>query len=137
MIGFTRSGTQKPNRSLPPVTDKIVPPPELVKQWGEDCPTKIDAFHWGYEQFIAEKAAQWGADQELQACCEHIRDYQWGFVERPDGIKMHRAVDLKIARRPRLGGLKQQALAVLNDSANRLDGAHENIIRRALEALDD
>jgi hypothetical protein len=43
----------------------------------------------------------------------------------------------KIARRPSPPSLKQQALAVLNDSANRLDGAHENTIRRALEALDE
>jgi hypothetical protein len=31
--------------------------------------------------------------------------------------------------------LKEQALAVLDDASNRIDAAHENIIRRALEAL--
>ena len=31
--------------------------------------------------------------------------------------------------------LKEQALAVLDDCSDRLDGAHENIIRLALEAL--
>jgi len=31
--------------------------------------------------------------------------------------------------------LKEQALAVLDDCSDRLDGAHENTIRRALEAL--
>jgi hypothetical protein len=118
------------------VTDKIVPPPELVNQWCHEDGDEIKTSPRWFRSVCA-KAAQWGADQELQACCEHIRDYQWGFVDRPDGIKMHRAVDLKIARRPSPPSLKQQALAVLNDSANRLDGAHENIIRRALEALDE
>ena len=33
--------------------------------------------------------------------------------------------------------LKEQALAVLDDCSDRLDGAHENIIRRALEELND
>jgi len=33
--------------------------------------------------------------------------------------------------------LKEQALAVLDDASNRLDAAHENIIRRALEQLGD
>jgi hypothetical protein len=33
--------------------------------------------------------------------------------------------------------LKEQALAILDDSSPYLDGAHENIIRRALEQLND
>jgi hypothetical protein len=41
------------------------------------------------------------------------------------------------ARRPKPPSLKEQALVVLDDCANCLDGAHENTIRRALEALDD
>jgi hypothetical protein len=38
---------------------------------------------------------------------------------------------------PKPPSLKEQALAVLDDCSDRLDGAHENTIRRALEALDD
>ena len=34
-----------------------------------------------------------------------------------------------------LPSLKEQALAILDDCSDRLDGAHENIIRRALEQL--
>jgi hypothetical protein len=41
---------------------------------------------------------------------------------------------LRAARRPKPPSLKEQALAVLDDCANCLDGAHENTIRRALEA---
>jgi hypothetical protein len=33
--------------------------------------------------------------------------------------------------------LKDQALAVLDDISDRLDAAHENVIRRALEQLPD
>jgi hypothetical protein len=99
------------------VTDKIVPPPELVNQWCHEDGDEIKTSPRWFRSVCA-KAAQWGAD-------------------RPDGTKIHTAVDLKIARRPSPPSLKQQALAVLNDSANRLDGAHENTIRRALEALDE
>jgi hypothetical protein len=87
------------------VTDKIVPPPELVEQWraaASNVPATLSTDPGGrrdYIDFFVTRAAQWGADQELEACCDHIRNYQWGFVERPDGIKIHRAVDLKIARR--------------------------------------
>ena len=31
--------------------------------------------------------------------------------------------------------LKEQALTILDDCSDRLDGAHENIIRQALEQL--
>ena len=33
--------------------------------------------------------------------------------------------------------LKKQAIAVLDDCSDRIDAAHENTIRRALEQLDD
>ena len=36
-----------------------------------------------------------------------------------------------------LPSLKEQALAILDDCSDRLDGAHENTIRRALEQLND
>jgi hypothetical protein len=74
------------------------------------------------------EAARWGADQELEACCEWLeRNYNYPRADHP----------LRAARRPRAPSLKEQALAVLDDCANCLDGAHENTIRRALEALDD
>jgi hypothetical protein len=113
-----------------------VPPPELLEQWRNGGPSYAMANN-AYEHHIAAQAARWGADQELEACCDHLRDYQWGFVDRPDGTKMHRAVDLELARRPKPPSLKEQALAVLDDCANCLDGAHENTIRRALEQLPD
>jgi hypothetical protein len=113
-----------------------VPPPELVTQWCHEDGAEIKTSPRWF-QSVCAKAARWGADMELEACCDHLRGYQWGFVDRPDGTKMHRAVDLELARRPNPPSLKEQALAVLDDCANCLDGAHENTIRRALEALND
>ena len=44
---------------------------------------------------------------------------------------------LKEAMRPKPPSLKEQALTLLDDASDRLDAVHENIIRRALEALPD
>jgi hypothetical protein len=57
-------------------------------------------------------------------------------------LRRHAHWDLAVCelvadRRPKPPSLKKQALAVLEDASNRLDAAHENIIRRALEALPD
>jgi hypothetical protein len=109
------------------MTKPITPPPELVQQWEDQFlqrPTINGCF---IQSYIAAKAAQWGADQELEACCEymHHEDFH-GFAN-----------ELRAARRPKPPSLKQQALAVLDDCSDRLDGAHENIIRCALEALND
>jgi hypothetical protein len=79
---------------------------------------------------LASRLVQHGADQELEACCllldngEHAASYG-----------CHDSTSLRAARRPKPPSLKEQALAVLDDCADRLDGAHENTIRRALEAL--
>ena len=49
----------------------ITPPPELVQQWDEEG-TKM--FRPEYQLHLATQAARWGADQELEACCELTRD---------------------------------------------------------------
>ena len=76
---------------------------------------------------VAIQAARWGADQELEACCKCID----GLAHGADAL----LADLRAARRPKPPSLKEQALAVLDDASDRLDAAHENIIRRALESL--
>lgn len=79
--------------------------------------------------YIAANSAQWGADKELDACCE------WhnvgGLPSLPKLLRAYRRPFLKPPT------LKEQALAILDDCSDRLDGAHENIIRRALEQLND
>ena len=48
----------------------IIPPPQLVQQWFKQAHESADpANQLSYYDFIATAAAQWGADQELDACC--------------------------------------------------------------------
>ena len=109
----------------------LTPPPELVRQWTTsfDCPEA-----WGpKDQWIASKAAQWGADQELEECCEWVSKYlpYLGDFPMPED-------KLRDARRPKPPSLKEQALGLLNEGpvSELLD--HEvDTIRRALEQLDD
>lgn len=105
----------------------ITPPPELVQQWANESPMECSAESWAYELFIAHHAAQWGADQELDACCVLMDD--WGL----DGK------DLIECRRPKPPRLKEQALLQLDtlnaDLAMHGRGCDLSQIRRALEAL--
>ena len=109
----------------------ITPPPELVQQWraaASNVPSTLSTDPGGsrdYIYFIANRAAQWGADQELEACCEWLMLNGYGAaISR-----------LRAARRPKPPSLKEQALLVLDDA--NLDAAHHNILLRALEQLDD
>jgi hypothetical protein len=110
----------------------ITPPPELVQQWANESPMECSAESWAYELFIAHHAAQWGADQELEACCSIALTALCCGTKHQRRQLVYR---IRAARRPKPPSLKEQALAVLDNCANRLDGAHENTIRRALEAL--
>jgi hypothetical protein len=106
----------------------ITPPLELVQQWGHDANLSgvpHNDEHWAYEQHIATRAAQWGADQELEACLR--------LVEIDGGEDAYDfARYIRVARRPKPPSLKQQALDRCNDYIDP-----DGIIRRALEALDD
>jgi len=118
----------------------LTPPHKLVDAWGDKYEGHMP--EWVLRHVAAE-AAQWGAYQELEACCEHIRNYQWGFVDLPDGTKMHRAVHLNLARRPQPPSLKEQALAILATAGGPdhprqmtvINTDEHILIRRALEAL--
>lgn len=102
----------------------ITPPPELVRQWlGEQY--GVPTAPGEATSHVATQAARWGADQELEECAE------WLAYEGHE----HEHLALRAARRPKPPSLKEQALATLDDCSDRLDGAHENIIRQALETL--
>ena len=115
----------------------ITPPPALVEQWraaASNVPATLSTDSGGrrdYIDFIANRAAQWGADQELEACCEWL----------PDVGEM-RAM-LHATRRPKPPSLKEQALSALENlnSECLLEGfeCSEKVatIRRALEQLPD
>jgi hypothetical protein len=109
----------------------IAPPPELAQQWmtefygtpivpGEACTD------------LAARAAQWGADQELIACGNYLK--QCAAWEEEDVIEFYNY------RRPKPLSLKEQALAVLTQymtGETILTNDSVDTIRRALEALND
>jgi len=110
------------------MTDSITPPRELMEQWASE--KSYDERDWLYEFHIATRAAQWGADQELEACRELLVQQGFDLVD-----------SLHAARRPKPPSLKEQALAVLEEEpedAKELivfDTDQVKIIRRDLEAL--
>ena len=102
----------------------ITPPLKLVQQWASES--------YGSSFDIATRAAQWGADQELEACEQWINSFQNKFVH---------AYDLRLVRRPKPPSFKRVALLQL-DTLNAdlgLEGKGIDLsqIRRALEQLDD
>jgi len=107
----------------------ITPPSQLVKQWCHDRNQWTD-----FENVLAIRAAQWGADAELTACCAWIG----GEIGATDPN------DLYAARRPKLQSLKERALEAFE--AIKLEGDSVRVhlkysdwdcIRRALEQLPD
>jgi hypothetical protein len=111
----------------------ITPPPELRQLWAQQAQRidPLDPVQW--MQYVSEKAAQWGADQELEACCE--------WVKKVAIVQI--AENLRAARRPKPPSLKEQALQALDAAIKMADDTppegicsdQANIIRRALEAL--
>ena len=96
----------------------ITPPPELLDQW---CMEN----NW---RDIAIQAAQWGADQELEACCEWLaQSASEPYINA-----------LRIARRkpPSLNSVALQMLGTIERDAHYIPEITDTI-RRALEALDD
>ena len=117
----------------------ITPPPELVQQWLSEpeygAPGQVTLHTLSEPRLtqIAIRSAQWGADQELEACCAFAESQPWGLVNGP-----HVADVIRAARRPKPPRLKEQAL----DAHNRMMAGTETqddwtIIRCALEQLDD
>jgi hypothetical protein len=114
----------------------ITPPPELVQQWRRTAPHPSNEHEHYY--YITLCAAQWGADQELEACCAWLKE--WQEDKHAGGIE-----NLRDARRPKPPSLKGQAIAEL-EKVDMLWDTTEfgqetllslDTIRRALEALPD
>jgi hypothetical protein len=95
----------------------ITPPPELMHQW-------VDMLSSRSDQAVFTMAAQWGADQELEACCELTRDNE-GYDA---------ALRLRGSRRPKPPTLKEQALERLELAKKYVD---VEPIFRAIEQLPD
>ena len=105
-------------------------PPELFTEWLSESLLEHDAKSGTVAAIVAGKAAQWAADQELQACCEWLKGDGWcGSIAR-----------LHAARRPKPPSLKQQALEQFAhvDRILRENGCiPAGCILAALEALPD
>jgi hypothetical protein len=100
----------------------ITPPFGLVRQWIEEAiPDPC------YTTDIATRAAQWGADQELEACCAIALTAPVCGTKHQRRMLTHL---MRERRRPKPPSLKQQALERCNDYIDP-----DGIIRRALEAL--
>ena len=102
------------------MTNPITPPPELVQQWMQAHSTKYE---------LAREAAQWGADQELVACGNYLK--QCAAWEEEDVIEFYNY------RRPKPPSLKEQALEAMHRNWNPHNNDDFDTIRRALEQLDD
>jgi hypothetical protein len=95
----------------------ITPPPELVAKWASSM--------CGYYE-----AAQWSADQELDACCEWLKK----------NTDYHITIEfLRDARRPKPPSLKEEARQIIDcliegDCLNDDDAV---TLRRVVEALND
>ena len=111
----------------------ITPPPKLLQQWWDDT-------HGASYEFdaVATRVARWGADQELEACC------QWLINEGHE----YEHVALRDARRPRPLSLREEAMETLRSMQIEpcwINGINTNaelmskydILRRALESLPD
>ena len=108
-------------------TESIAPPIDLIQEWNDEAATS----NMADQRYIAIQAANWGANQELEACCEWLSSrLPRNYIE-----------DLRAARRPKPASLKAQArlqldrLIALIPTEGALAMAEP--IRLALEALDD
>jgi hypothetical protein len=112
--------------------DNLVPSPLLIKQWRDEWFEGDRVEHSEYSH-VARQAARWGADQELEACCELMdRDFMAG------------PSDLRAARRPKPPSAVAQAEALIEryedgwcPSPAQWHVIREGLAegRRALEAL--
>jgi hypothetical protein len=103
----------------------LTPPPELVREWQREANHNEAMFPQ-----VATLAAQWGADCELDACCE------WMKLKGHE----HEHAELRAARRPNPPSLKEEASAAFEQIVRCCGDFNYfekevDTIRRALEAL--
>jgi hypothetical protein len=102
----------------------ITPTPELAQEWwASTIPNQFTSVVYQ----LCTQAAQWGADQELEACVEWIAGRDWTWT----------SAQLRAARRPKPPSLKKQALALVeqHEEGWRPSPKDWDTIRQALEAL--
>ena len=131
----------------------ITPPPELVEQWRSEpeygTPGRVTlhtiseqrlfqlltrSAQWGYDQRgeVNEAKLQQARDEELEACCEAIKDLEW--FEDP----RIRLAELRATRRPKPPTLAEKALEQYDRCVSILEEkgySPAGCIRAALERL--
>jgi metal-dependent hydrolase (beta-lactamase superfamily II) len=114
-------------------TRSITPPPNLRRRWFDIAQLKYPDNPSAWIEYIADLAAQYGADQELDAVEEEIITQGW-FAN-----SVHRRAQLRAARRPKPPSLKEQALLAIDTAVadGCLSADVSNIVRRALESTND
>lgn len=105
----------------------ITPPFKLVREW-QDIWNRATIKDVSNFEFVATQAARWGADEQLEM------DATWVALQTSNQMSSKRLI---AEMRPKPPSLKEKALMLLDDCSDRIDAAHENTIRRALEQLDD
>lgn len=97
-------------------------------------PDKAKEFPSAEFMKLASRLVQYGADCELDACCEWIESTSFG---QPSVL----TESLRTARRPKPPSLAEEALAELNLTADCMGAivscAQVELIRRALERLQE
>jgi hypothetical protein len=87
----------------------ITPQPELVQQW-------VDTYFGGrisqsnFHVDLATQAAQWGADQELEACCKWFQE----FYETETWVDLDLRT-FRATRRPKPPSLKDRLTVALQN----------------------
>lgn len=108
----------------------ITVPPELRRIWAEQARRMYSHDPVAWIEHVANQAARWGADQELEACCEWLYEHGYACAH----------TFLPADRRPKPPSLQEQALAKLA-AIKRLWKASGNepsdLVRLALEQLND
>ena len=96
----------------------ITPPPEMVNEW-------VRMLEFLPDKQVFSEVAQWGADQELEACIAFVRRGPWCSEK------------LRAARRPKPPTDKELAIRELGDAYDKgkIDDTTYDTIRKALEAL--
>ena len=109
----------------------ITPPPELFKEWLSEALLQHDAKPGTVAAMVADKAAQWGADQEMEACIAWL---EWQKLVRHENLTAY----LRATRRPKPLSVKEQALeqyAHIERILHEHGYTPANCVLEALEAL--
>ncbi len=86
-------------------------PPELFAEWLQAAVEEHGSKPGTVAGIVAARAAQWAADQELEACCEWLGGSGYAGT----------GLTLRAARRPKPPTLAEQALASLPEDAGKYD----------------